>query len=848
MVKLAAWVMAFAAILFAPTANSYNSHSQPSLSAPILTLSAEAGYGGYTKPGAWTPVRITVSNAGDPAEIVIQLASPDANTRTRTRASMSVVRGARRSLVLYAPPEMTNFTIQALDSAGGLLATTSPIVRPISLGDHLALAINDPPDAYTFLADGAPAGKHNYVAQLRMEQLPDLVAALDALDEIIIGNADTSGMTAAQKSAIRAWVVGGGQLVVAGGPGAALSARGLADLLPAAVEPALLSIQNPAQVMSEFARPNAISQTAVASSTTPAPAAQLRPATTDAQILLAAPAANGDWPLIVRRSLGRGVVDQLAFDPALGGWVNPARLGVFSMLSGGRVDAALAGPALIKDTTAASEAARSMPVSALPSVLLVGVFLALFVMALGPGNYFLLKRLNRLAWAWFTIPLTVLVFTALAAILGMGTRASGPALNRLTVWMGDARLPDGRTHTLAGIFAPSRATLNIDLGDGLVAEVQTTRADDPPPLLNVDMARPNRLDALALDSGAARVFYNRGQGAGGREQGTGNSFIEATLVFTPAVAGDGARVGGVIRNTSTTPLTDCVLIVGRDYQAVGNLAPGASAIAQVALVQNEAQSNFRAQDAATNPFGNYNRFRSVFSTAPRASQAAAPSSLYRNSSFDLKGPQAISALVAWRPAPDRYAEQAQQQLITALFDTVSRVGNGANVACWSAVNASGVNAPQTKAIDTSVFVWRLPVRNLLLQTGQTLPPDAFEWRITNGGAEYADDGLLFEPGASIMAFTPWLNTRTTAQTSVVRVELDAATNATSDQMMAANLSVYDWGAKAFVPVGKGISATNALVLTGAYASPAGEIRLRLDTGADGIALRGLRVSLEALER
>ncbi|MFZ1794805.1 MAG: hypothetical protein WAU96_15410, partial [Anaerolineae bacterium] len=272
MFKYVAWVMALLALLMA----------QPALAAapaaPIITITAEAGYGGYTKPGAWTPVRISVSNVGDPVEAVIQLTSSDANNPAKTRASVSLPRGARRTLTLYAAPGINAITVQVMDNTGVLLATATPVARPLNEGDHLALAINDPPDAYTFLADGAAPGKRKYVAQLRIEQLPDLAAALDSLDEIVIGNADTGAMTAAQKSAIRAWLVGGGQLVIAGGPGAALSSRGFADILPAQVQPALLNIQNPAQVMSDFARPNslALTQTApsVITSTAAAPSAQ----------------------------------------------------------------------------------------------------------------------------------------------------------------------------------------------------------------------------------------------------------------------------------------------------------------------------------------------------------------------------------------------------------------------------------------------------------------------------------------------------------------------------------------------------------------------------------------------
>ncbi|MBK8024645.1 MAG: hypothetical protein IPK19_25285 [Chloroflexi bacterium] len=45
-------------------------------------------------------------------------------------------------------------------------------------------------------------------------------------------------------------------------------------------------------------------------------------------------------------------------------------------------------------------------------------FLALYILLVGPANYFLLSRINRREWAWVTIPILILVFSALAHTLG----------------------------------------------------------------------------------------------------------------------------------------------------------------------------------------------------------------------------------------------------------------------------------------------------------------------------------------------------------------------------------------------------------------------------------------------
>ena len=813
---LARW-MTCAAVVMAiiPRAAFAGEDARPP-AAPIISLSAEAGYGGYTKTYAWTPVRVSVGNVGDPVEAVIQLASSDANNPVKTRASVSLPRGARRVLTLYAAPGINAITVQALDATNAPLAAATPTVRPLGTGDHLTLVISDPADAYAFLADRPAPAKRGYVAQLRAEQTPDLLAALDGLDQIVIGNADSGAFSAAQRAAIRAWVLGGGQLVIAGGPGAALSGRGFADVLPAQAQPALLNIQNPAQVMADFARPNSLvltnTRAVAAPAPTSAPSAQLRVTAPDAQVLLSGAAGNGDYPLIVRRALGRGVIDQLAFDPTLGGWADTAparaaRTDLFEMLRGGRVDAALAAPTLIKNT------ARAMPVSALPSVLIIAAFLSVFVLAIGPGNYLLLKRLNRLAWAWASVPALALAFALAAALLGAGARGSAPSLNRLTVWMGDARVADGRAHVIAGVFAPRRADLPITLGDTLAVELPPDQQNDPLAPVLVEVAQPNRIAPFAIDSSAARSLYARGAAAL-----PAASPIGSALVFTPALGGGQARLGGEIRNASAAPLTDCALIVGRDYAVVGNLAPGAAAFAELTLWQDESQSHLLAQEAYS-PYGNtFSSFRSMFNSAPRSSQTATGSILRRNAFFDFGGPAVTAPFIEWRAAANRNADQAQQELVVALFGAGSRAGDGANLACWSAINPTGITAQDTPAqtYDHALLVWRLPAQNVLLGAGASLPPGAFEWRVANGEADLTD---------------------------TINLQMDAALNTMADQLDAASLQIYDWRARSFVSAAPTLSITNRLSLTGAYASPSGEVRLRLNTGADGLAINQLRVSV-----
>lgn len=825
--------------------------------APVIALSAEAGFGGYVKPGAWTPVRISVSNSGDAAEAEVMLTSGNSESTARAISRVSLFNGARRSLTLYAPPGMTSLKVDVLVD-GRSVASTSPAGRPLSEGDRLSLTVSEPLDAFNFLGDGrTPAGGRSYVAQARVEQLPDTGPALDSVDVIVFNNVDTSQMSTAQRNALRAWLVSGGHLIIGGGPGARLAAAGFLDVLPAAVEGALLNVQQPRAAMADFARPNstALTPTAVlsASEEAAAPAAQLRLLLDDARVLTSAAArttqgaaaASGDFPLVVRRELGRGLLDQLAFDPAVGAWsdTNDARLArrdFFAALTAGRYDAPMQ-LAMPKSEGFALTASRSMPVSVLPSASLIALFLGVYVFAIGPLNFLVLRRLRRLEWAWLTIPALVTAFTLVGSAMGVQTRGNDPRVHRLSVMTGDARVEQMRANIVSGVFAPRRLATQVAVGNALAVPLNPpnaqTNARNP---VMLEVSEPNRMDNVVVENNDVKSFYGVGNAGAPR--------VTAALRLIPALPDQPARVTGQISNGSSADFRDCVLIAGRDYQAIGDLPAGATAAAEMQLQQGSAQAGFTLQGSTwTPPYRGYSATRTSFNSAARASQAPSSASS-RVGSFEQPGPPVLSALIGWRvPPADRFATEAEHNLVTAMFDENMRMGDGVTLACWENVDHSGGAVAGATYIDRGVRSWRVPVQSLLLDNG-SLPADAFGVRVTNatGASQVIGDGLTLDQGRHVLAFTPWLNVRTASVTNTVNLRIDPTSNTTDGQRRTTNAYVFDWVGRSFTPIfSRGLSPTNEIRLTGPFVSPSGEVRLRLDAGNAGITLNTLSLSVDA---
>ena len=105
--------------------------------------------------------------------------------------------------------------------------------------------------------------------------------------------------------------------------------------------------------------------------------------------------------------------------------------------------------------------------------------------------------------------------------------------------------------------------------------------------------------------------------------------------------------------------------------------------------------------------------------------------------------------------------------------------------------------------------------------------------------DLSQNGLSMDPGEHILAISPWMGVRTTAN---VGISLTLATGINSSLAALRNttVSVYDWHAQQFTRVITGLNTTPAEVsISGAYTSPSGEIHVRVDVVDDQITLTNI---------
>ena len=71
-----------------------------------------------------------------------------------------------------------------------------------------------------------------------------------------------------------------------------------------------------------------------------------------------------------------------------------------------------------------------LPGLELPNVWLVGGFLLLYIIIIGPLNFIILRRMRRTELAWFTIPVGVVLFSVVAYMLAVGSKGAPSASKR----------------------------------------------------------------------------------------------------------------------------------------------------------------------------------------------------------------------------------------------------------------------------------------------------------------------------------------------------------------------------------------------------------------------------------
>jgi hypothetical protein len=541
--------------------------ASPKAQTDNVTLTVTPYLGGHVKYGEWLPLRVSISNTGDDLNAEVRAETAGSSGQALYAAPVPLPAGARKEVTLYVlPPTFAQAINVRLVQGEQILAQAEGVpVSPHPQNEYLIATLAPDPDAFATLHGlTLPGRAQTRPIPLVLDGLPERYEALRSLDGLILTGVDTSAMTPAQGEALHAWVERGGRLLIGGGAGAQRTLAGLPESLRAVQLGDAISL----------ASLEALGEYAGAPVQVPGPFLATLPAG-DVSGHTWTTIRQAGQALLVQKTLGEGWVGYLALDPAASpfdAWAGalPFWQKLFEPGAALPSNIPVDIPQRVLEAEQMNYALSNLPALDLPSVRWLALLLGVYILLVGPANYFLLRRLRRLAWAWVTIPVLTLTFAAGGFGMGSRLRGSDVIINQISI----LPLPSegGRlsARSYVGLFSPSRQSYDIRVGgQALISPLSYDpggRWGMPDPNLY------NTLDVLQGDPALVRGL--------GINQWAMQSFQAETVIDANALALDIAltvqdnRVQGSLRNGLERPLREMILVVGNRFAELGDVDAG----------------------------------------------------------------------------------------------------------------------------------------------------------------------------------------------------------------------------------------------------------------------------------
>jgi hypothetical protein len=783
----------------------------PQQNQPDLTLAVSAGYNRYYRQGQWVPLRVYVSNSGDDLNGYIRVRTSKSGSLEETtyRTPIDLPHGARKQVFLYISLDnyAANIQVEVVDRGGHVVKRDNTAMLLARPEDILYAVVSESPFGTVDLAALTPGTGEGHQTNWQVDEIPALANALAGLDVFMFHDVDTGSLTAEQQAALREWVLAGGHLIVAGGDSWQRTTAGLLDLLPVTLR-GTVPVESVAALADYLHLPaDTLDESMTAADSVPNPSAQ---------VLVSA----GTTPLLVRQTMGSGMVDFLAVDPnaePLRSWADKQYLWYAMTVSTGQRPSWANG---FNYWTAAREATLTTFSNVLPTFFQLCGFLLLYIVLLGPVNYAVLKLINRREWAWFTSPVLIIIFAVLAYQVGFNLRGNVPTVNRLTVvqvWPGSDQ---AQVHALVGVQSPRRSTYDIAVDRGYVLRAlpQTGIGLNVP--TTIDEGTRYAADSIPIDAGTIASF-------------TASGFTPAPGLDASAVwhLGDGTQtvhVSGSFTNTLDVPLEDAVVLIRGTAQALETIAPGRTVTFDLPFATSS--------DPGPLALGDSNRRYLPYSYTARSSAYSGPGWCYSYDGLFLTIHDVMLGerfLCSARVTDYQQEIRRRYRLLGALIvdsDLSGGRGSGVYVFGWTKQPIVGVDlggGPQNEE-DTTLYIFELATT--VEDTGSLVevPPGLTTWTQidTNSPNALTDispiDSFQLSPGdQAVFQFMP-----------VPDVKLE-----TVDELVlefngqgALVVELWNWQLQRWVPIILSPDSPDTTISRAArYVGPEGAVNVRIST-------------------
>jgi hypothetical protein len=235
----------------------------------------------------------------------------------------------------------------------------------------------------------------------------------------------------------------------------------------------------------------------------------------------------------------------------------------------------------------------------------VAFFIFLYILLIGPGDYFFLKKvLKRMELTWITFPTIVVTVSLVAYYAAYVLKGNDLLVNQVNVVDIDQAAGVMRGNSWISLFSPQNRDytigtipLPLDRDPPAVAEASSSGEPVRPPagteVITSWFSAPENSFGAMGNSGRRFSFAGNGYAY---QPGSGVEWLENVRIpiwstkcltsrwYGPAVPlVDSAlepegidRIAGIVTNRQSVPLEDAIMAYGKQVYVLGTLAPGAA--------------------------------------------------------------------------------------------------------------------------------------------------------------------------------------------------------------------------------------------------------------------------------
>ena len=796
----------------------------------VIEMSVDVGFDSFFRPEQWTPIRIELNNNGESVtgRLVLRPETSGIVVGNAFSTPIDLPTGAAKSALLniQARTFPDQIRVELIDEDGIVRASRDVALVDLSPQDKLYVVVTGPSAAPPSLAGLHIGGFRAEQALWGTQDIPDNGLSLESVDMIMLVNIDSENLSSSQRRALRHWVEAGGHLIIGGGPAALNTLAALTDLAPltAAGGQAIDNLGALARFTGDRAP---LAQRTIVTVGAPLD---------EAETLV----AQDGWPLLLRRELGAGLVDYLAADPTLEPLASWERLeDLWVKLLATRAPHPTWREGFTRPEWGADAIANLPGVDLLPPMQTLCLFLAAYIALIGPLNYFVLSRLRRNGWGWFTIPVFIILFTGIAWTVGFSLRGAEIIVSRTTMAQSFTDRDEAQVQQFIGLLSPRRATYSLVLPEERFLAV--AGATTPSSIFASNTIQTATEISQAASFGARDFTIDGGIFA---------NFSASGRIAKPPISGafalgfdileSGRMIGvyqGAIQNESEITLRDAaVLGPGFAYRLESDFAPGDV----VALGGDQLRSEIADMPPQPNPL--------EFQVSARTISQSPFAGTGRNITIKhVQGERYLRTRAFFRAESVRERQAAREQSFLASFmvDQFNSDARGTSLylAGWSDDWARDldIRGAGWSSIDTTLYLIELDVEIQLPAETATLTSEYFTWLtldrqgITDNGT---DNFSLFEDQGAEFLFHP-LPGLAMDEVTRLRVEVDRG----GGYALSLGAELYNWNSQEYETFDFRDGEELEFANPDAYLGPGNAVRLRLhfEGGLGTARVRRIRV-------